>query len=143
MRITIARYAGFCFGVRRAIDITFKVRQKNPRKKIYTLGQIIHNPQVIEALKKRGIGIVHDIDDDRLKAGNIAIVRAHGIAPDKKQILQSRGVEVIDAACPMVLKVQSIIKKASKTADLVVIAGDKDHPEMDAHLGIAGDKGWW
>ena len=141
MRITIARYAGFCFGVRRAIDITFKVRQKNPRKKIYTLGQIIHNPQVIEALKKRGIGIVHDIDDDRLKAGNIAIVRAHGIAPDKKQILQSRGVEVIDAACPMVLKVQSIIKKASKTADLVVIAGDKDHPEMDAHLGIAGDKG--
>ena len=141
MRITIARYAGFCFGVRRAIDITFKVRQKNPRKKIYTLGQIIHNPQVIEALKKRGIGIVHDIDDDRLKAGNIAIVRAHGIAPDKKQILQKRGVEVIDAACPMVLKVQSIIKKASRNADLVVIAGDKDHPEMDAHLGIAGEKG--
>lgn len=51
MKITIARYAGFCFGVRRAIDITFKVRQKNPHKKIYTLGQIIHNPQVIEALK--------------------------------------------------------------------------------------------
>lgn len=141
MKITIARYAGFCFGVRRAIDITFKVRQKNSRKKIYTLGQIIHNPQVIEALKKRGIGIIHDIDDDRLKAGDIAIVRAHGIAPDKKQILEERGVEVIDAACPMVLKVQSIIKKASRNADLVVIVGDKNHPEMDAHLGIAGSKG--
>lgn len=141
MKITIARYAGFCFGVRRAIDITFKVRQKNPNRKIYTLGQIIHNPQVIEALKKRGIGIVHDIDDDRLEAGDIAIVRAHGIAPDKKRVLQERGVEVIDAACPMVLKVQSIIKKASKNADMVVIVGDKNHPEMDAHLGIAGERG--
>jgi 4-hydroxy-3-methylbut-2-enyl diphosphate reductase IspH len=56
MKITIARHAGFCFGVRRAIDITFKVRQKDPGKKIYTLGQIIHNPQVIEALTTRGIG---------------------------------------------------------------------------------------
>ncbi|MRR38388.1 4-hydroxy-3-methylbut-2-enyl diphosphate reductase, partial [bacterium] len=110
MKITIARYAGFCFGVRRAIDITFKVRQQNPDKRIYTLGQIIHNPQVIEALKHRGIGIVHDIDDNRLKAGDIAIVRAHGISPEKKTALQNRGVEVIDAACPMVLKVQAIIK---------------------------------
>ncbi|HOD71308.1 MAG TPA: 4-hydroxy-3-methylbut-2-enyl diphosphate reductase [Deltaproteobacteria bacterium] len=141
MKITIARYAGFCFGVRRAIDITFKVRQKNPHKKIYTLGQIIHNPQVIEALKRRGIGIVHDTDDERLKAGDIAIVRAHGIAPDKKQALEEKGIEVIDAACPMVLKVQAIIKKASRSADLVVIVGDKNHPEMDAHLGIAGNKG--
>ncbi len=141
MKITIARYAGFCFGVRRAIDITFKVRQQNPEKRIYTLGQIIHNPQVIDALKHRGIGIVHDIDDSRLKAGDIAIVRAHGISPEKKTALQNRGVEVIDAACPMVLKVQSIIKKATKNADLVVIVGDKDHPEMDAHLGAAGDKG--
>lgn len=141
MKITIARYAGFCFGVRRAIDITFKVRQKNPHKKIYTLGQIIHNPQVIEALKRRGIGIVHDTDDERLKAGDITIVRAHGIAPDKKQALEEKGIEVIDAACPMVLKVQAIIKKASRSADLVVIVGDKNHPEMDAHLGIAGNKG--
>jgi len=141
MKITIARYAGFCFRVRRAIDITFKVRQKNPHKKIYTLGQIIHNPQVIEALKRRGIGIVHDTDDERLKAGDIAIVRAHGIAPDKKQALEEKGIEVIDAACPMVLKVQAIIKKASRSADLVVIVGDKNHPEMDAHLGIAGNKG--
>ncbi len=141
MKITIARYAGFCFGVRRAIDITFRVRQENPNKRIYTLGQIIHNPQVIEALKRRGIGIIHDINDKRLKAGDIAIVRAHGISPLKKQALEDRGVEVIDAACPMVLKVQSIIKKVAKDVDLVVIVGDKNHPEMDVHLSVAGDKG--
>jgi 4-hydroxy-3-methylbut-2-enyl diphosphate reductase len=141
MKITIARHAGFCFGVRRAIDITFKVRQNNPGKRIYTLGQIIHNPQVIDALTKRGIGIIHDINDPKLKPGDIAIVRAHGISPDKKSILTEKGVEVIDAACPMVLKLPSIIKKASKTADIIAIVGDKDHPEMDAHLGVAGDKG--
>ena len=64
MKITIAHHAGFCFGVRRAIDITFKVRQNDPGKRIYTLGQIIHNPQVIDALTKRGIGIVHDIGSE-------------------------------------------------------------------------------
>lgn len=141
MKITIARHAGFCFGVRRAIDITFKVRQNNPNKRIYTLGQIIHNPQVIEALTRRGIGIVHDIGDPKLKPGDIAIVRAHGISPDKKSVLNERGVEVIDAACPMVLKLHSVIKKASRTADLIAIVGDKDHPEMDAHMGVAGSKG--
>ncbi|HHO77232.1 MAG TPA: 4-hydroxy-3-methylbut-2-enyl diphosphate reductase, partial [Deltaproteobacteria bacterium] len=129
MKITIARYAGFCFGVRRAIDITFRVRQENPNKHIYTLGQIIHNPQVINTLKRRGIGIIHEINDDRLKSGDIAIVRAHGISPDKKQALEERGVNVIDAACPMVIKVQSIIKKAAKNVDLIVIVGDKNHPE--------------
>lgn len=141
MKITIARHAGFCFGVRRAIDITFKVRQGNPGKKIYTLGQIIHNPQVIEALTRRGIGIVHDISDPTLKPGDIAIVRAHGISPDKKIALNERGVEVIDAACPMVLKLHSVIKTASRSADLIAIVGDRDHPEMDAHLGVAGSKG--
>ena len=141
MKITIARHAGFCFGVRRAIDITFKVRQNDPGKRIYTLGQIIHNPQVIDALTKRGIGIVHDIDDPKLKPGDIAIVRAHGISPDNKAALTVRGVEVIDAACPMVLKLHTVIKKATKTADLIAIVGDKDHPEMDAHMGVAGDKG--
>ena len=79
MKITIARHAGFCFGVRRAIDITFKVRQSNPDKRIYTLGQIIHNPQVIDALTRRGIGIVHDISDPTLRPGAVSYthLRAH------------------------------------------------------------------
>jgi len=87
MKITIARHAGFCFGVRRAIDITFKVRQKNPGKRLFTVGPIIHNPQVIEALTRRGIGIINDILDPRLTSGDIAIIRAHGISPQKKALL--------------------------------------------------------
>ncbi|HOJ14533.1 MAG TPA: 4-hydroxy-3-methylbut-2-enyl diphosphate reductase, partial [Deltaproteobacteria bacterium] len=128
-------------GVRRAIDITFKVKQRNKDRRIFTLGQIIHNPQVIDALTKRGIGIVHSIEDPQLRPGDIAIVRAHGISPDKKKALTERGVEVIDAACPMVLKLHSVIKKACRTADLIAIVGDKDHPEMDAHMGVAKGKG--
>lgn len=141
MKITIARHAGFCFGVRRAIDITFKIRQKNFGSRIFTVGPIIHNPQVIEAISRRGIGIVNDILDPKLKSGDIAIIRAHGISPEKKATLKDRGVRVIDATCPMVLKVHAIIKKASKNADAIAIVGDKDHPEMDAHLAFAGGKG--
>lgn len=141
MRITIARHAGFCFGVRRAIDITFKVRQKNPGRRLYTVGPIIHNPQVINALTRRGIGIIHDILDPKLTTGDIAIIRAHGISPEKKTQLKARGVKVIDATCPMVLKVQAIVRKAAKTADAIAIVGDKDHPEMEAHLGVAAGKG--
>jgi 4-hydroxy-3-methylbut-2-enyl diphosphate reductase len=141
MKITIARHAGFCFGVRRAIDITFKVRQKNPGTRLFTVGPIIHNPQVIDALTRRGIGIINDILDPKLTAGDIAIIRAHGISPEKKSLLKERGVKVIDATCPMVLKVHAIIKKAAKNADAIAIIGDKDHPEMEAHLGVAQGRG--
>jgi 4-hydroxy-3-methylbut-2-enyl diphosphate reductase len=141
MKITIARHAGFCFGVRRAIDVTFKIRQKNPGARIFTVGPIIHNPQVIDAISRRGIGIVNDILDPKLKSGDIAIIRAHGISPEKKGFLKERGVRVIDATCPMVLKVHAIIKKAAKNADAIAIVGDRDHPEMEAHLGVAGGKG--
>ncbi len=141
MKITIARHAGFCFGVRRAIDVTFKIRQKNPGARIFTVGPIIHNPQVIDAISRRGIGIVNDILDPKLKSGDIAIIRAHGISPEKKGVLKERGVRVIDATCPMVLKVHAIIKKAAKNADAIAIVGDRDHPEMEAHLGVAGGKG--
>lgn len=141
MKLTIARHAGFCFGVRRAIDLTFKIRQKYPGARIFTVGPIIHNPQVIDALERRGIGIITDLDDPRLREGDIAIIRAHGISPDDKAHLTGRGVRVIDATCPMVLKVHAIIKRAARTADTIVIVGDKDHPEMEAHLGVAGAKG--
>ncbi|MCD6570437.1 MAG: 4-hydroxy-3-methylbut-2-enyl diphosphate reductase [Deltaproteobacteria bacterium] len=141
MKITVAKNAGFCFGVRRALDITFKVRHRNPGVKIYTLGPIIHNPQVIKAFLNRGIGIIEDPLDPSLKPDDIVIVRAHGIAPEKKATLKARGIKVIDATCPMVLKVHSFIKRATKSCDVIVIIGDKDHPEVDGHLAMAGDKG--
>ena len=139
MKITVARNAGFCFGVRRALDLTFKVRRDNPKKRILTVGPIIHNPQVIEALEGCGVGILKDETD--LKEGDIAIIRAHGLAPAKADALKQRGATVIDATCPMVLKVHALIRQAARTVDVIAIAGDRDHPEMDAHLGVAGDKG--
>lgn len=139
MKITVARNAGFCFGVRRALDLTFKVRRDNPNKRILTVGPIIHNPQVIAALEGCGVGILQD--EAELKEGDIAIIRAHGLAPAKAAALKERGATVIDATCPMVLKVHALIRQAARTVDVIAIAGDRDHPEMEAHLGVAGDKG--
>ncbi|MEA2101346.1 MAG: 4-hydroxy-3-methylbut-2-enyl diphosphate reductase [Thermodesulfobacteriota bacterium] len=141
MKITVAKNAGFCFGVRRAIDLTFKVRQDMPGKRIFTLGPIIHNPQVIKAFSRRGIGIIDDLDDPRLYPDDIVIIRAHGISPAKRKLLEKKEVEVIDATCPMVLNVHDIIGKAKQTADLIAVVGDRNHPEMDGHLGVAGTKG--
>jgi len=139
MKITVARNAGFCFGVRRALDLTFKVRRDNPKKRIMTVGPIIHNPQVIEALAGCGVGILNKAED--LNDGDIAIIRAHGLAPAKADALKQRGGAIIDATCPMVLKVHALIRQAARTVDVIAIAGDRDHPEMEAHLGVAGDKG--
>jgi len=83
---------GSASGVRRAIDITFKIRQKNPGGRIFTVGPIIHNPQVIDAISRRGIGIINDILDPKLKSGDIAIIRAHGGLSGKKGLSErSRG----------------------------------------------------
>ena len=141
MKITIAKNAGFCFGVRRAINIALKVRQKNPGVRIYTLGPIIHNPQVIDALKNRGIGSINNPSDPKLKHGDIVIIRAHGVSPGKRAILKTRGVNIVDATCPMVIKVHAIIKNASKDHERILIVGHKNHPEVESHLGVAGDKG--
>ncbi|MCD6281615.1 MAG: 4-hydroxy-3-methylbut-2-enyl diphosphate reductase [Deltaproteobacteria bacterium] len=141
MKITIAKNAGFCFGVRRAINMVLKVRQKNPGVRIYTLGPIIHNPQVIDALKNRGIGSINNPSDPKLKHGDIVIIRAHGVSPGKRAILKTRGVNIVDATCPMVIKVHAIIKNASKDHERILIVGHKNHPEVESHLGVAGDKG--
>ncbi len=141
MKITIAKNAGFCFGVRRAINIALKVRQKNPGVRIYTLGPIIHNPQVIDALKNRGIGSIDDPSDPSLKPGDIVIIRAHGVSPEKSAMLKTRGVNIVDATCPMVIKVHAIIKKAKKNHEHILIIGHKNHPEVESHLGVAGKSG--
>jgi len=121
--------------------MVLKVRQKNPGVRIYTLGPIIHNPQVIDALKNRGIGSINNPSDPKLKHGDIVIIRAHGVSPGKRAILKTRGVNIVDATCPMVIKVHAIIKNASKDHERILIVGHKNHPEVESHLGVAGDKG--
>lgn len=137
MNIFIAKTAGFCMGVRRAVDLALE-SANNQKCPIYTFGPLIHNPQVLEMLEKKGVTILKNIPE---KAEGTVIIRAHGVPPEIKGQLEAAGLEVIDATCPRVIKVQSIIKKHAQHGYRVIITGDKDHPEVIGLLGYAGEKG--
>jgi len=138
MGIKLARTAGFCMGVRRAVDIVLDIARDKGTEKIYTYGPLIHNPQTIELLEKRGVIPVESVDD--IEAGTI-VIRAHGISLQERQRIRERGLKIVDATCPKVAKVQSIIKKHAAQGYTVVIVGDKDHPEVTGLLGYSSGRG--
>ncbi|MCD6400153.1 4-hydroxy-3-methylbut-2-enyl diphosphate reductase, partial [candidate division WOR-3 bacterium] len=125
-------------GVRRAVDIVLDVARRRDSEKIYTYGPLIHNPQTVEILRKRGIIPVDDIDE--IEEGTI-VIRAHGISPDEKKEIEKKKVAIIDATCPKVVRVQTIIKKHASSGHTVLIVGDKKHPEVDGLLGYSDGKG--
>jgi len=135
MKILIAKTAGFCFGVKRAIDIAFQIAQEK-RKGVYTFGPIIHNPQVVDKLRKKGIVPIDSIEAKRdIRA---LIIRTHGIPLAISQEILLRGYEIIDATCPFVKKAQYYAKLLSKEGYQVVILGEKNHPEVQSLMSYAG-----
>ncbi|MFA5321294.1 MAG: 4-hydroxy-3-methylbut-2-enyl diphosphate reductase [Smithella sp.] len=140
MEVKLAKTAGFCMGVRRAVDIVLDIAQHETRR-IYTYGPLIHNPQTIELLKSRGITPIENIEEIKDKENAILIIRAHGIAPAERKKIKESGIKVVNATCPKVGYVQSIIKKHAALDYTVVIVGDKEHPEVDGLLGYTGGKG--
>ena len=141
MEIKLAKTAGFCMGVRRAVDTVLEVAQHEKGRRIYTYGPLIHNPQTIEVLKRRGIIAVGSIDEIPDRDQAVLIIRAHGIPPGERKKIKASGVKIIDATCPKVGYVQAIIKKHAALGYTVVIAGDREHPEVDGLLGYAGECG--
>jgi 4-hydroxy-3-methylbut-2-enyl diphosphate reductase len=141
MEIKLAKTAGFCMGVRRAVDTVLDVAQHETTRKIYTYGPLIHNPQTIELLKKRGITAISSLDEIKNRENAILIIRAHGIAPDERKIIKESGVRIIDATCPKVGYVQAIIKKHTALNYTVIIAGDREHPEVDGLWGYTQNRG--
>jgi len=134
--IVLVEGAGFCFGVKRAIDIAFDVAQKH-KDGVFTLGPIIHNPQVVEKLKELG---VHPIDDIHNRNIKTLIIRAHGIPKEKLEEIKQLGVEIIDATCPFVKKAQNLAEKLASEGYQVLIIGDKDHPEVKGIFSYAGQR---
>jgi (E)-4-hydroxy-3-methyl-but-2-enyl pyrophosphate reductase len=141
MEIKLAITAGFCMGVRRAVDIVLDIAQHETSRRIYTYGPLIHNPQTIELLKSRGVRPVESIEEIEDKKNAILIIRAHGIAPAERKKIKESGIKIVDATCPKVGYVQAIIKKHAALDYTVVIVGDKEHPEVDGLLGYAGGRG--
>ena len=136
MQIIVAKKAGFCFGVKRAIDIAFDLA-KETEEGVYTLGPLIHNPQVIEKLRMQGVTPIENINSaDNIKA---LIIRTHGVAPKIYEETMKMGFKVIDATCPFVKKAQRYAQTLKEEGYQVLILGDKKHPEVQALLGFAGD----
>lgn len=132
MQVIIDKNAGFCWGVVRAIEIAEK--ELNASGKLYSLGEIIHNPVEVERLKGKGLVT---ISHDELKNAKDAkvLIRAHGEPPSTYEMAKKYGVEVVDATCPVVTKLQSRVRKFYLDGYRIVIFGKKDHPEV---IGLAG-----
>ena len=131
MKITLAETAGFCFGVKRAVDTVYDL--VNSGKKVCTLGPIIHNPQLVSDLEQRGVRVVQDIDE--VRDGEILVIRSHGVPEDVLLKAEKLSVETIDATCPFVSKIHKIVKDASERCETILIAGDANHKEV---IGIVG-----
>ncbi len=131
MSITVAKTAGFCFGVNRAVEIVNKLADTD--SKVCTLGPIIHNKEMVSELKNKGVYSIDDIT--QAKKYDTVVIRSHGVPQSVYDTLSSFDCEVVDATCPFVSKIHRIVKKAGEQNKTVLIAGDKNHPEV---MGIVG-----
>lgn len=130
MKVEIAKYSGYCFGVKRALNLVEKTLEKYSEsgKKVYTLGSIIHNPGVVMELSSKGLISVKDPED--IESESIFLVRSHGMSPKVLKRLSGKNIEIIDATCPFVKKAQAKAKKLEEQGYFVVVIGDRGHPEV-------------
>lgn len=135
MEIRIAEKAGFCFGVRRAIEMALQCTRDRDGP-VYTLGPLIHNPQVVSELQGKGINKINSLNE--AEQGGTVIIRSHGVAPGDFEEAARRGLKVVDATCPFVAKAQRLAQKLNEQGCKVVIVGEKDHPEVQGLVGWAG-----
>lgn len=133
IKVVTAKRAGFCFGVKRAVDIAFAAARGS--KRVFTLGPIIHNPQVINKLKSEGVLPIESIDNQKIKT---LIIRTHGVPKEISDRLNKKTYEVIDATCPFVKKAQYYAGLLREEGYQVVIIGDKEHPEVKGLMSYAG-----
>lgn len=127
--IKLAKFAGFCYGVKRAVETAKKLKQENPDKSIYILGELIHNTDVINELEAMGIKTIYEVPE---RGDGICIVRSHGEAPEIFEKIKNAGFELVDLTCPDVKKVQQKAIELAKNDYFVVIVGKPNHPEVMA-----------
>ena len=131
MEIVLAKTAGFCYGVNRAVELA--ENQKTDDRKTVTLGPLIHNPSVVENLKAKGIFCVNQEED--IEKESRVIVRTHGVSKEILNNLQAKNCEIVDATCPFVKKIHNYVEKYSKISYNIIVTGYKNHPEVDGILG--------
>ena len=127
--IKLAKFAGFCYGVKRAVETAIKLKKENPNKNVYILGELIHNTDVINELENLGIRTIYEIP---AQGDGICIIRSHGEAPEIFEKIKNAGFELVDLTCPDVKKVQQRAVELARNDYFVVIVGKPNHPEVIA-----------
>ncbi len=128
-----ARTTGFCFGVRRAVEMLEQIARE--RGGVETLGDIVHNRQVVQRLQDLGVKVVRDIDEI---SGDVVVTTSHGISPQREEEIRARGKEVISTTCPNVQRAQNAARGLAEAGFFVLVYGDAGHPEVKGILGFAG-----
>jgi len=134
LRVKLAKTAGFCWGVERALEIVLETSNK-AKAPVYTHGPLIHNPQTVSLLKEKDI-TPYDPSEASLGKG-LLVIRAHGISPQVREKLRNSGSTIRDATCPLVAKVHGVIRKHSRLGAHTVIIGEEGHPEVEGHIGYS------
>ena len=136
MEVTVAKSAGFCFGVKRAVDTVYREIESG-EKPVYTFGPIIHNEQVVEDLENRGVQVILSEDELEGLSGGTVVIRSHGVSRDVCEKIEARGMKIVDATCPFVKKIHRIVDEEGRKGRHVVIIGSADHPEVQGIMGWA------
>lgn len=133
-KVTVAKSAGFCFGVKRAVK-TVLDEAKYGERPVFTWGPIIHNEEVVSEMEKMGVRVLDDADADSLPSDGTVIIRSHGVSREIQEKMQTCGARIVDATCPFVKKIHKIVKENSLAGRRIIIIGNPKHPEV---IGIRG-----
>ena len=137
MEIILAKSAGFCPGVRRAVDMVYEqTKEKEGIEPVYTYGPIIHNDEVVKDLEEKGVKVIHSLDElDHLVKGTV-IIRSHGVSRHTCETIEAKGFHIVDATCPFVKRIHNIVEEQGKEGRDIIIIGNPEHPE------VQGIQGW-
>ncbi|MEI0531437.1 4-hydroxy-3-methylbut-2-enyl diphosphate reductase [Brachyspira pilosicoli] len=138
MKVEIGKFAGFCDGVKYAVEKTFSQASKS-NEEIYVDGHLIHNPQTLDMLEKTGVKTYEDTDDMSVLDDKTVIIRAHGISPERREALSNHAKKIVNLTCKYVAKIQALVKKHSSLGYRVIVIGNPNHPEIIGVCGFAKD----
>ncbi len=129
VKVILAKNAGFCFGVQRAVDQVYEQIAKS-KKKVFTYGPIVHNDEVVNDLKRKGVEVISSPEDLKNLHEAVVIIRAHGVGREVYSLLDREGITLVDATCPFVRKIHRIVQEQQKLGRRVILAGNAKHPEV-------------
>ena len=141
MAVVLAKSAGFCFGVDRAVEAVYRVLEEEEKKEfaerlpIYTYGPIVHNERIVEELEKRGVQVLTSLSELKGLERGIVVIRAHGVGKEIYESMEKKGLKMVDSSCPFVRKIQKLVAEHTKNGESVIVMGDPEHPEVQGILG--------